>query len=220
MKNKVNLKYMKCTMQLFSKITFFTIPFFFLKISAQAEIKVNAAFLPVGMFNIAAEKSLNKNFSLQAEGFISPWKSFAGKNLQIYMGTLEGRYYFKEMMKGWYIGAYGSIAAYNFQKWNYFKAEAVLNADGSPQLLADGKVRITERYQKGLTFIIGISGGYHFTVNEKLGLDIYAGIGNSQSIYKGYFKDNNQRYDGAEQWNKSGETLPTRGGVMITYKLD
>jgi hypothetical protein len=211
---------MKSTMQLFSKITFFTFSFFFLKMHAQTEIKINAAFLPVGMVNIAAEKSLHKNFSLQAEGFISPWKSFAGKNLQIYMGTLEGRYYFKEVMKGFYIGAYGSIAAYNLQKWNYFKAEPVLNNDGSPQLLADGTVRISERYQKGLTFIIGISGGYHFTINEKWGLDIYAGIGNSQSIYKGYLKDNNERYDGAEKWNKSGEIIPTRGGVMITYRLD
>jgi hypothetical protein len=219
MKNKV-IQNMKCTMKLFSKITFFTFTFFCLKVNAQTEIKINAAFLPVGMVNIAAEKSLHKNFSLQAEGFISPWKSFGGKNLQIYMGTLEGRYYFKEAMKGFYIGAYGSIAAYNLQKWNYFKAEPVLNNDGSPQLLPDGTVRISEKYQKGITFIIGISGGYHFTINEKWGVDVYAGIGNSQAIYKGYLKDNNERYDGAEKWNKSGETVPTRGGVMITYTLD
>ena len=206
-------------MQLFSKMIFFTATSFFMKMNAQSEVKVNAAFLPLGMINIAAEKSLSKNFSLQAEGFISPWKSFAGKNLQIYMGTLEGRYYFKEMMKGWYVGAYGSIAAYNLQKWNYLKAKPVLNDDGSPQLSADGSVRVTERYQKGLALIIGVSGGYHFTINEKLGLDIYAGVGTSQSIYRGYLKDNNERYDGAGKWNKSGEIIPTRGGVMLTYKL-
>lgn len=211
---------MKYTMQLFSKMTFFTATSFFLKVNAQTEIKVNAPFLPLGMLNIAAEKSLNKNFSLQAEGFISPWKSFGGKNLQIYMGTLEGRYYFKEMMKGWYVGAYGSIAAYNLQKWNYLKATPVLNDDGNPQLLTDGSVRVTERYQKGLAIIIGISGGYHFIINEKLGLDVYAGIGSTQSIYKGYLKDNNERYDGAEKWNKSGEIIPTRGGLMLTYKIN
>jgi len=207
-------------MQLFSKMTFFAAISFFMKLNAQSEIKVNAAFLPLGMINIAAEKSLNKNFSLQAEGFISPWKSFGGKNLQIYMGTLEGRYYFKEMMKGWYVGAYGSIAAYNLQKWNYLKAKAVLNNDGSPQLSADGNVRVTERYQKGLALVIGISGGYHFTINEKLCLDVYAGVGTSQSIYRGYLKDNNERDDRAKNWNKSGEIIPTRGGLMLTYKIN
>lgn len=211
---------MKYTMQLFSKMTFFTATSFFLEVNAQAEIKINAPFLALGMLNIAAEKSLNKNFSLQAEGFISPWKSFGGKNLQIYMGTLEGRYYFKETMKGWYVGAYGSIVAYNLQKWNYIRAEPVYYEDNTPQLLPDGSVRVTERYQRGLALIIGVSGGYHFTINEKFGLDVYAGIGSSQSIYKGYFKDNNERYDKANRWNKSGEIIPTRGGLMVTYKLD
>lgn len=211
---------MKYTMKLFSKMTLFTATSFFLKVNAQTEIKVNAPFLPLGMINLGVEKALNKNFSLQAEGFISPWKSFDGKNLQIYMGTLEGKYYFKEVMKGWYLSAYGSIATYNLQKWNYFDAKPVLNDDGSPQLLADGTVRVTERYQKGMAFIVGISGGYHFMINEKLGLDVFAGIGISQSLYRGYLKDNNERYDGAEKWNKSGEIIPTRGGLMLTYKLN
>lgn len=136
------------------------------------------------------------------------------------MGNLEGRYYFRETMKGWYIGAYGSVAAYNLQKWNYLTAEPVLNDEDTPELLSDGSVRITERYQKGVAFIIGVSGGYHFTINEKLGLEVYAGIGSSQSIYKGYFKDNNQRYDKATGWNKSGEIIPSRGGLMFTYRLD
>ena len=211
---------MKYTMQLFSKMTFFTVTSFFLKVNAQTEIKANAIFLPLGMINLAVEKSINSKFSLQAEGFISPWKSFGGKNLQIYMGTLEGRYYFKEMMKGWYVGAYGSIAAYNLQKWNYLKSAPVLDDDDHPQLSGDGTVRLTERYQKGLALIIGVSGGYHFTVTERLGLDVYAGIGTTQSIYKGYFKDNNQRYDKATNWNKSGEVIPTRGGLMVTYKFN
>lgn len=210
---------MKYTMQLFSKIILFTATPF-LKVNAQkTEIKVNAPLLPLGMINIAAERSLNNKFSLQAEAFVSPWKSFGGKNLQLYMGTLEGRYYFKEVMKGWYVGAYGSIAAYNLQKWNYLNSVTVLNEDGSPQILADGSVRVTERYQKGLAFIIGISGGYHFIINEKLGLDVYAGVGTSQSIYKGYYKDNNERYDVVTEWNKSGEITPTRGGLMLTYRL-
>ncbi|CAD7811260.1 hypothetical protein CHRY9390_02327 [Chryseobacterium aquaeductus] len=211
---------MKYTMQWFPKTMIAVFSFFLLKINAQTELKFNVLFLPLGTVNIAAEKSLSKKISLQAEAFVSPWKSFGGKNFQIYMGTLEGRYYFKEMMRGWYVGAYGSIAAYNLQKWNYFKAKPVFNEDGTPQLLPDGNIRTTERYQKGLAFIFGISGGYHFIINNKLGLDVYAGVGTTQSIYRGYFKDNDQRYDKADEWNKSGEFIPTRGGLMFTYKLN
>lgn len=207
-------------MQRLSKIIVAVFSFLFLSVNAQTEVKVNAPFLPFGIINVAVEKPLSKKISLQIEGIISPWKSFHGKNLQVYMGTLEGRYYFKEAMKGWYIGAYGALAAYNLQKWNYWNASAVFNEDGSPQLLADGSVRTTDRYQKGFALIVGVSGGYHFTINDKWGLDVYAGVGNSQSFYKGYYKDNNERYDKAEKWNKSGEIIPTRGGLMLTYTLD
>lgn len=207
-------------MQWVPKTMIVVFSFFVLSIKAQTELKINAPFLPIGIVNVAVEKSLSKKISLQAEAFVSPWKSFAGKNLQIYMGTLEGRYYFKEMMKGWHVGIYGSLAAYNLQKWNYLKEAAVFNEDGSPQILPDGTVRVTERYQKGLALVIGISGGYHFIINDKLGLDVYAGIGTSQSLYKGYLKDTNERYDGSGKWNKSGEVIPTRGGLMLTYRLD
>lgn len=187
---------------------------------AQTEIKVNAPFLPIGIFNIAVEKPISPKISLQVEAFISPWESYGGKNLQIYMGTLEGRYYFKEMMHGWYVGAYGSIGAFNLQKWNYFTPQPVLDQEGDAVLLPDGSVRTAERYQKGLAFIVGVSGGYHFMINDRFGLDAFAGVGTTQSIYKGYLKDNNQRYDGAEKWNRSGEFLPTRLGLMLTYKLN
>lgn len=182
-------------------------------------MKVNIPFAALGIINLAVEKPINKKLSLQAEGLISPWKSFHGKNLKVYMGTLEGRYYFDEVMKKWYIGAYGSIAAFDLQKWNYYSAKPVLDALGNPELLGDGSARMTERYQRGIAFIFGISGGYHFTINTKLGLDVFVGIGNAQSIYRGYLKDNNERYDGAEKWNKSGEIIPTRGGLMLTYKM-
>jgi hypothetical protein len=50
-------------------------------------------------------------------------------------------------------------------------------------------------------------------------MDIYAGIGTSQDFYKGYVRSTGARYDVAEGFNKSGEILPYRGGVMISYKL-
>lgn len=193
--------------------------FFAALLNAQTEIKVNTLFAPVGIYNIAVEKPINNKISMQVEAFVSPWKSFNGRNLQIYMGTVEGRYYFKEKMKNWYVGTYVSMAAFNLQKWNYWKDKPVFDELGQPEILPDGSVRVTGRYQKGLAFIFGVSGGYHFTINDNWGLDLYAGIGTTQSFYKGYLKDNGERYDGAKKFNKSGELIPTRGGLMLTYKI-
>jgi hypothetical protein len=66
---------------------------------------------------------------------------------------------------------------------------------------------------------IGITGGYQFKLAENWNMDIYAGIGTSQDFYKGYVRSTGARYDVAEGFNKSGEILPYRGGVMISYKL-
>lgn len=52
-------------------------------LSAQTELKVNTVFIPIGIYNIGIEMPIHPKVSLQAEVFISPWKSFLGKNLQI-----------------------------------------------------------------------------------------------------------------------------------------
>lgn len=186
-------------------------------IRAQTRAKGNIVFAPVGMINLALEKKMNNHFTLQEEIFISPWKSFDNKYMQIYMGTLEGRYYFKENMNKWFVGVYGSAARFNFER--YWNKSVVLDENNVPVILGDGSIRTTEIYHKGFTFIIGISGGYHFNFNEHWGTDIFLGFGSSQAIYKAYYKDNNDRSDKAEKWNKSGEFIPTRGGIMLTYKL-
>ncbi|WP_144282366.1 DUF3575 domain-containing protein [Chryseobacterium echinoideorum] len=208
-----------CILRLLQKISTVLPLFSVLLIKAQTEVKINAPFVPLGILNVAVEQPFNKKISLQTEVLVSPWKSFSGKNLQIYMGTVEGRYYFNEVMKKWHLGIYGSVGVFNIQKWNYFNLAPVVDENGVPEVLPDGTVRMTDRYQKGLAFILGVSGGYHFIINDKLGIDIYAGFGLTQSLYKGYLKDNGERYDGAKKWNKSGEIIPTRGGIMLTYKL-
>ncbi|WP_228388289.1 DUF3575 domain-containing protein [Chryseobacterium sp. CBo1] len=216
MKHQNNMKYSN---GLFLKIISLSVFLLVINIQSQTVLKINAPFTVIGIVNLAVEKPFGKNISLQAEGFISPWKSFHGKNLQIYMGTLEGRYYFNEIMKKWYVGTYGSIAAFDLQKWNYLTKQPVLDDVGNSQYLDDGSIRTAEMYQRGVAFVFGISGGYHFTVSENLGLDVFAGIGSVQSFYKGYIKENNERYDKAKNWNKSGEIIPTRAGLMITYIL-
>ena len=74
-------------------------------------------------------------------------------------------------------------------------------------------------YQKGYSLIFGITGGYQFQLSDRWNMDIYAGIGTSQDFYKGYDRESGKRYDMAQKYNKSGEIIPYRGGVMISYQI-
>jgi len=176
-------------------------------------VKGNALLIPIGIVNVGLEHQLSKKFTVQGDVLISPWKSFAGHELQYYSLSLEGRYYFDEAFKHWYIGANIAGSRFIAQKWNYWK-------DG---LTTDEVTGITynqsDLYQKGYSIIFGITGGYQFKVSDRLNIDLYASIGSSQDFYKGYDRTTGKRYDHAEGYNKSGEIVPYRGGVMISYKL-
>lgn len=162
--------------------------------------KVNALVLPVGMFNAGLEYQLSPKYTLQGDVFISPWKSFAGNHAQVYMGHIESRYYFNEAFKHWYVGVNGGAGVFDLTKWNYSG---------------------TEKFQRGFTFMLGATVGYQFQVNDKLNLDVFVGGGTSQAFYHGYesVPPNFVRYDIAHKWNKSGEFIPYRGGLMLSYKL-
>ena len=175
-------------------------------------IKGNALFAPIGIFNAGIEKQISSKYTLQGDIFISPWKSFAGHELQMYSLSVEGRYYFQEAFKHWYIGANIGLSAFNLQKWNYWNNRSEINEQG--EIIIN-----SNRFQKGYSIALGITGGYQFQLSERWNLDLYATIGTSQGFYKGYDRSTGKRYDSAEKFNKSGEIIPYRGGIMISYKL-
>lgn len=182
-------------------------------------IKANALFLPVGMLNVGVEHGFTEHFTAQADIFISPWKSFAGKHAQVYMLGFNGRYYFNEAFKGFYLGADLSLAHFNIQKWGYWNDNYYVHKNGEVTPYINSNL-----YQKGYSFIIGGITGYQFKLSEKLNMDVYLGVGTMQSFYKGYDKLSGDRYDfGGDSMgrktNRSGELLPYKGGVMISYKL-
>lgn len=171
------------------------IPFHFA--TAQTYAKANIVTLPVGIVNAALEVKINNNITLQPEIFVSPWKSFLGKRFQMYYFSIEGRYYFKESFKGFYSGANIGLGLFDLQKWNYIHSQ---------------------KFQRGYTILTGLTVGYQYKFNDNWSADVFLGGGNSQGFYHGYDK-NNQRYEGASQWNKSGEWIPYKGGIMLSYKL-
>ena len=181
----------------------------------QLYVKANAAFLPIGILNAGVEYQLNKKYTFQADVFYSPWESFAGHELNIGLLTAEGRYYFKEAFKGWYLGANITGGFYKIQKWNYWKNQPYINEEtGEPT-----GYNTNDLYQKGFNIMVGVTGGYQFRLAENWNMDIFLALGNSQSFYKGYVRTTGERYDKASGWNKSGEWIPYRGGIMISYKL-
>ena len=182
--------------------------------SKKIYVKANALFLPIGILNAGVEYQLKDKVTFQADVFISPWKSFAGKYIQVYMIGFEGRYYFKEAFKHWYIGANISGARFIMQKYNYW-------SDGLYQYTPESPIyKASDLYQNGYAIMIGGTVGYQFQLSDRWNMDLYFGGGTAQSFYKGYHKKLGIRYDDdGRKWNKSGELVPYRGGVMISYKL-
>lgn len=177
-------------------------------------VKANALFLPIGILNAGLEYQVSNKVTIQGDIFISPWKSFAGRYAQVYMVGFDARYYFKEAFKHFYVGANLSAARYKLQKYNYWKSTPYQYTPESP--IYDK----SDLYQDGYSVIFGAVVGYQFDIATKWKLDLFLGAGSAQSFYKGYHKELGVRYDNdGRKWNKSGEWIPYRGGLMVSYQL-
>lgn len=182
-------------------------------------IKANALFLPVGMLNVGVEHSFSEHITGQADLFVSPWKSFAGKHAQVYMLGFNGRYYFDQAFKKFYVGVDFSLARFNIQKWGYWNDNFYVHKNGEVTPYINSNL-----YQRGYSLMLGGIAGYQFKLNDRLNMDVYFGLGTMQSFYKGYDKLSGDRYDTegdsmGRETNRSGEWLPYKGGIMISYKL-
>lgn len=177
-------------------------------------VKANALFLPIGILNAGLEYQVSNKVTIQGDIFISPWKSFAGRYAQVYMVGFDARYYFKEAFKHFYVGANLSGARYKMQKYNYWKS-------GPTQYTLDSPIyNKADLYQDGYSVFFGAVVGYQFDIAAKWKLDLFLGAGSAQSFYKGYHKELGVRYDNdGRKWNKSGEWIPYRGGLMVSYQL-
>lgn len=181
-------------------------------------LKANALFLPLGMLNVGVEHGFTEHLTGQADVFFSPWKSFGGHQALFAIGTLEGRYYFDQAFKHFYLGASIGFGVYNIQKWNYWKSDIYQDKEGKIT-----PYRYDQLYQKGFSYMLGVTAGYQFQIGNRWNMDVFLGIGNQQGFYKGYVQylpaTQENRYDRVENWDKSGEIVPFKGGVMISYQL-
>lgn len=161
---------------------------------SQTRIKANMLYWALGMPNASVETRLTDRLTFNSDLTYSPWKSLDGNHFEFLKIIPEIRFYTKNAFSGFYVGAYGSFQFFNITKWNYWNS---------------GK------YQRGRGFALGASVGYTYAIDEKLGLDVYLGGGWQNSQYRGYEK-NGKQYVG---WNGSGEWLPYKVGISLSYKL-
>ncbi|EKT4533726.1 DUF3575 domain-containing protein [Flavobacterium psychrophilum] len=164
---------------------------------SQTNIKANITTL-VGMPQIAIETKVGNKLTFQLDVMCSLWKSINNGPQEFIIVTPELRYHFSTLEKGFYIGAHIAGSKYKMQKWNYIN---------------------TDLYQTGYSLLYGATVGFKVPIDNHFALDLFVGGGNQQGYYKGYNISTGERYENATKYNKSGEWLPYRGGVMIVYKI-
>lgn len=162
-------------------------------LSGQTSLKGNITSL-AGIPNFGAEFELGKHTGFQADIMASFW-TIDGVPYKFGVLIPEFRYYTKNYGVGFYIGAHVGGGIFRLQKWS----------QGG--------------FQEGYTVLFGATIGYQFKLSERFNLELFLGGGNQQANYKGFSLETRERVDGARGFNKSGEFLPYRGGLMFVYKL-
>lgn len=164
---------------------------------SQTSIKGNLITGLVAVPNFGAEFSLSNKTTFQVDAAASFWR-INGIPYKFLLLFPEFRYYPRKSGYGFFVGAHVGGGKYKLQKWNYVDIDA---------------------YQEGYSLFYGLTVGYQFILNDRFNLELFLGGGSQQGFYKGYSLITGERNDGGVNYNKSGEFLPYRGGLMLVYKL-
>ncbi|WP_396185630.1 DUF3575 domain-containing protein [Flavobacterium sp.] len=180
---------------------YLTFAFLFISIFSQSQtyLKGNAITALVLVPNVGFETSIGKKSTFQFDILASFWSSVNGKPKEIYTFTPEYRYHFHEKYNGFYVGAHIGGSIFNLQK---------------------PEKKNTDFHEVGFGYFIGATIGYEKKINDRFMLDFFLGGGNQQAFYKDYSLTTGERVDKAKDYNISGEWLPYRGGVMVSYRIN
>lgn len=178
---------------------------------AQTWFKINGLYALVGVINPAVEFTISPHSTVQTEIVVSPWKSINGYHAMFGILMGEYRYYFKGHNRGWYLGGNLGMMAFDLSK----------------PYIANGSVRLEDRYSKGYGFMIGACVGYEYIFRERWILDAYLGWAWMDSHYNGYSFDGQidmnphrpvqPQYP--DPFNGSSEWYPNKIGFSIGYRI-
>lgn len=168
-------------------------------IHSQTYLKINGVTAFALIPNIGIETTLKNHLSFQADVSASFWKSINGGPLEFIIINPEIRYHINKDNQGLYFGGHIAGSTFKLQKWSYAE---------------------TQYYQQGYNYMVGATIGYQKKISKKFLIDIFVGGGNQQAFYKGYSLYTSERVEKAHDFNKSGEWLPYRGGIMFCYTIN
>ncbi len=202
--------YINCSM---FKYLFGFLFFISLTLNSQTELKFNLASALVLVPNVGIEVQLSDRFGYQLDTSASFYDNIEGSPFHMTQIFNELRFYpkTKKNNRSFFIGAHVGYGMYNLRlpKWITTIVDTEYKEEGS--------------YQYGRNAYYGITLGKKIPLkNERFNLEVFIGGGSSQSNYKYYNKDEQRIFaitNFKRKFNKSGEELPYRGGLMITYKL-
>lgn len=172
---------------------------------SKVNIKLNASTF-VGVVNQAVEFRVFNKGSVQMEGWgVYAPENFLGTGYPCSLALMYGefRFYPKEVFKGFFCGVHIGGGVYRLNK-NILPIFGYLKDPNSLQV--------------GQNLIVGLTAGYHFSLSKHWGLEVVVGYGRQYSTYESY----THKDDGTVLYrslNGSAEYLPTKAGLLVTYKF-
>ena len=187
-----------------------TVLFFliFSNLNSQSELKFNLASSLVLVPNIGIELTINEKLSYQLDTTASFWDSIEGSPYQFVQIFNELRFYTNTKKRDFFIGPHIGYGMFTIRNPKFLTE------------IVDTAYKEEGSYQSGRNTYYGVTIGKKFRLkNPKYGLELFIGFGSSQSNYKYYNGDEIRDFENDRAFSKSGEELPYKGGLMLTYKL-
>ena len=188
---------------------------FFTKFYAQTEIKINLASALILTPNIGIEVKLSEKFGYQLDTSATFFDDIEGSPFQTTQIFNEFRFYPKmkktKNQRSFFIGPHVGYGMFTLRLPKFITT------------IVDTELKEEGSYQSGRNAYYGITLGKKIPLkNKNFNLELFIGGGTSQSNYKYYNKEGNRIYENPDiekKFNKSGEELIYRGGLMLTYKI-
>ena len=191
---------------------------------AQTEAKVNLATLPLLVPNFGLEVPLDEKQSFQLDVLGSFWDEqplLDDTPFHVNQAFFEYRWYKQSGTQNWFFGPHIGFGMFTLQKPEF----AIIYDYWEEKEGAEKSLDIPDdEYQSGRVAFYGLTVGYKKRFKKDFALEFFVGAGLTQSWYKGYKGLRRVDLDDPEEtvyrpFNRSGEVVAYRGGVMLTYKM-
>ena len=191
----------------------FTFVFFALELYPQLEAKANVLTSLVLIPNVGIEIQVSEKNSIQLDVLASFWNKLNNSKTPLHINQtfLEYRFYKKNDLSGLFVGPHVGYGMFTLKKPEFAVIYDPYDSSSKPN----------NSYQSGRVAFYGLTFGLKKKISKRLSLEGFVGGGYSMANYKSYYED--VRTDVRDNWrtfNRSGEFVAYRGGIMISYSFN